>query len=78
MDTFDRVKRVLMDNLDQPESKITKDASIENDLGADSLEVVEVVMALETEFDIEIPAEDAESIKTVGQIVDYIDKKAAQ
>ncbi|MDE2126597.1 MAG: acyl carrier protein [Armatimonadetes bacterium] len=78
MDTFDRVKRVLMDNLDQPESKITREASIENDLGADSLEVVEVVMALETEFDVEIPAEDAESIKTVGQIVDYIDKKAAQ
>lgn len=76
MDTFDRVKKVLVEQLDVSEDEVTPPASIVDDLGADSLDVVEIVMGLEEEFDIEIPDEDAEKITTVKQIIDYVEEKA--
>jgi acyl carrier protein len=76
MTTFERVRKILVDQLgDISEAEVTPTASIVDDLGADSLDVVEIVMALEEEFEVEIPDEDAEQIKTVQQIVDYIDEK---
>ena len=76
MTTFERVRKILVDQLgDISEDEVTATASIVDDLGADSLDVVEIVMALEEEFEIEIPDEDAEKIKTVQQIVDYIEEK---
>jgi acyl carrier protein len=75
--TFDRVKKILMEKLpDASEEKITPDAIITDDLGADSLDVVEIVMEIEEEFGIEVPDEDAEKMRTVQQIVDYIDGKS--
>ena len=76
MTTFERVRKILVDQLgDISEDEVTPEASIVDDLGADSLDVVEIVMALEEEFEIEIPDEDAEKIKKVQQIVDYIEEK---
>ncbi len=75
--TFDRVKKVVVKQLEVSEDQITETASFVDDLGADSLDVVELVMGLEEEFDIEIPDEDAEKIATVGNAVDYIDSKTA-
>ncbi|QQE76080.1 acyl carrier protein [Brevibacillus composti] len=72
-DTFDRVKKIIVDRLGVDESKITLEASFKEDLGADSLDVVELVMELEDEFDLEISDEDAEKITTVGEVVSYID-----
>ncbi|MEG3436375.1 acyl carrier protein [Pannus brasiliensis CCIBt3594] len=72
---FDRVKKVVVDGLEVPEEKVVESASFANDLQADSLDVVELVMALEEEFDIEIPDEDAEKIDTVGSAVAYIADK---
>ena len=76
MATFDRVKKVVAEQLQVDPEQITPEASFIEDLGADSLDVVELVMALEEEFDIEIPDEDAEKLGTVGSAVDYIDNKA--
>jgi acyl carrier protein len=67
---------VLVDQLDVSEDQVTPDASIIDDLGADSLDVVEIIMGLEEEFDIEIPDEEAEKLTTVHKIVDYVDSKA--
>ena len=78
MSTFERVKKVLVDQLgleDDPE-KVTMEASIVDDLGADSLDVVEIIMGLEEEFELNIPDEDAEKLPTVGGIVSYIDEKS--
>lgn len=75
MSTFDQVKKVVVEQLDVAEDEVTPNASFVDDLGADSLDVVELVMGLEEEFDIEIPDEDAEKITTVQQAVDYIDEK---
>jgi acyl carrier protein len=72
-DTFERVKKIIVDRLGVDESKITLEASFKEDLGADSLDVVELVMELEDEFDMEISDEDAEKISTVGEVVAYID-----
>ena len=69
---FDRVKKVVMDQLSVEEGQIKPDASFTGDLGADSLDTVELVMALEEEFGTEIPDEDAEKIQTIQQAVDYI------
>lgn len=77
MDTFERVKDIIVDQLDIDESLVTMDASFINDLEADSLDVVELMMALEEEFDMEIPDEDAEKISTVKDAVDYINEKSA-
>lgn len=69
---FAKVKEVIVDQLSVEEDDVTADASFFDDLGADSLDIVELVMALEDQFGISIPDEDAESIKTVGDAVDYI------
>ncbi len=75
--TYDRVKKVLIEQLDVSDDEVTPAASLVDDLGADSLDVVEIIMGLEEEFDVEIPDEDAEkSISTVQGIVDYVDAKA--
>tara|TARA_B100000945_G_scaffold85391_1_gene66274 strand:+ start:2134 stop:2367 length:234 start_codon:yes stop_codon:yes gene_type:complete len=74
MSTFDKVKEVIIDKLGVEESSIISDAHFVNDLGADSLDTVELIMEFEEEFGIEIPDEDAENITTVGSAVDYIDK----
>jgi acyl carrier protein len=73
--TFDRVKKVVVDQLDVNEDEVTPTASFVDDLGADSLDQVELIMAFEEEFDIEIPDEDAEKIASVGDAVNYIDEK---
>ena len=74
MSTFDKVKEVVIDKLGVEDDKIVSDASFVDDLGADSLDTVELIMQLEEEFGIEIPDEDAENITTVQAAVDYIDK----
>lgn len=71
---FDKVKEIIVDQLDVEADQVTAEASFIEDLGADSLDTVELVMALEENFDIEIPDEDAEKIKTVRSAVEYIDK----
>tara|TARA_Y100000310_G_scaffold290606_1_gene317939 strand:- start:15 stop:245 length:231 start_codon:yes stop_codon:yes gene_type:complete len=76
MSSYDRVKEVVMEKLGVEESLITKEASFVDDLGADSLDTVELVMQLEEEFGIEIPDEDAESLTTVQNVVEYIDSNA--
>ena len=73
---FEKVKKILMDQLDVEEEKVTADASITEDLGADSLDFVDLVMSLEEEFDVEIPDDQVENIKTVGDIVKYIEDNA--
>ena len=72
-DVLDRVKKIVIDRLGVEESEATLDASFKDDLGADSLDVVELVMELEDEFDLEISDEDAEKITTVGEVVKYIE-----
>ena len=72
MSNEDRVKKVIMEHLGVKEDQITEDASFVDDLGADSLDTVELVMALEEEFDCEIPDEEAEKITTVGQANAYV------
>lgn len=74
---FDKVKKIVADQLSVDPSEVTPEASFANDLGADSLDTVELVMALEEEFDIEIPDEAAEGIATVQAAVDYIQDKVA-
>lgn len=76
MDEFERVKSVIVDQLGTDESAVTMEASFVDDLGADSLDIVELIMGLETEFDIEIPDEQAEKISTVGDAVNYIKENA--
>ena len=75
MSTFDKVKEVIVDKLGAEEDKITMEASFVDDLGADSLDTVELIMELEEEFGIEIPDEDAEKMTTVGAAVEYIQTK---
>jgi len=81
MSTFEKVKKLVVEKLGVDESKVTEKAAFVNDLGADSLDVVEFVMAVEQEFDITIPDEEAAKLATVGDAVKYIDahaKKAAK
>ena len=75
MSTFDKVKDVIMDKLGVEDSKIKMEASFVDDLGADSLDTVELIMEFEEEFGIEIPDDDAVKMTTVGAAVDYIDGK---
>ena len=75
--TFDKVKKIIVEQLGVDESEATPEASITDDLGADSLDQVELVMAFETEFNIDIPDEEAEKIKTVGDAVKRIDETTA-
>ncbi|GAB4285253.1 MAG: acyl carrier protein [Coriobacteriia bacterium] len=69
---FDKIKEVIVDQLNVDEDDVTLEASFIDDLGADSLDIVELVMALEESFGISIPDEEAENIKTVGDAVDYV------
>ena len=71
-DVADRVKKIVVEHLGVEEDKVVENASFIDDLGADSLDTVELVMALEEEFDCEIPDEDAEKITTVKQALDYV------
>ena len=71
--SFEKVKEILCDQLDIAEDEVTLDTNIVEDLGADSLDLVDFVMSLEDEFDKEIPDEDIENIKTVGDVVSYIE-----
>lgn len=77
MDVFEEVKKILCDQLDLEEEQVTEEAEVIEDLGADSLDIVDLVMTLEEEFDTEIPDEDIENLKTVGDIVKYIEDHAA-
>lgn len=72
---LDKIKSIVVDQLGVDESQVTEDASFVDDLGADSLDTVELIMAFEEEFDIEIPDEDAQKIKTVKDVIEYIESK---
>ncbi len=71
-EVFDKVKEIIVEQLGAAESAVTLDASFIDDLGADSLDIVELIMSLEEEFDMEIPDSDAEKIVTVNDVVEYI------
>ncbi len=73
MSVEERVTRIVIDQLGVEENQVTREAKFVDDLGADSLDTVELVMALEEEFKLEIPDEEAEKITTVGQAVEYIE-----
>ena len=74
-DITDRVKKIVVEHLNVDEGKVSDDASFIDDLGADSLDTVELVMAFEEEFDIEIPDDAAETIQTFGDAVKFINEK---
>ena len=74
MSTFDKIKEVIIDKLGVDEAAIKEEAHFVNDLGADSLDTVELIMEFEEEFSIEIPDEDAENITTVSSAIKYIDE----
>lgn len=69
----EKVKQIIVDKLGVDEAEVTSEASFQNDLGADSLDTVELIMEFEKEFDISIPDEQAENIQTVGQAVTYLE-----
>ena len=69
---FEKVKAIIVEQLQVNEDAVTQEASFIDDLGADSLDLVELIMALEEEFDLEIPDSDAEKVVTVGDVVEYI------
>jgi len=75
VDIADRVKELVVEQLGVEAEEVTEGASFVDDLGADSLDIVELVMAFEEEFDLEIPDEDAEKIQTVGHAIEYIKSK---
>lgn len=70
---FEKVRAILCEQLDVDEDKVTMDAIVTDDLGADSLDVVDLIMSLEDEFDVEIPDTEVENFKTVGDIVRYVE-----
>lgn len=70
---FDKVKEIIQEKLDVDEDKITENATIQEDLGADSLDIIDLINEFEEQLDIEIPEEAAQSLKTVGDIVKYIE-----
>lgn len=75
MSTFDKVKNIVVEQLGASEADVQIDSTFIDDLGADSLDIVELIMAFEEEFEIEIPDDAAEKIKTVRDAVDYIEKQ---
>ena len=75
---FDKIKDIIVEQLDVDDDAVTMEASITEDLGADSLDVVDLVMSIEESFDVEIPDEEVENIKTVGDIVKYIENKVEE
>lgn len=76
-DVESKVKSIIVDKLGVDESEVVRDANFTNDLGADSLDTVELIMEFEKEFDISIPDEDAENIATVGNAIDYLEEKVS-
>ena len=74
-DVASRVHKIIIDKLGVDEADVTRDANFTNDLGADSLDTVELIMEFEKEFEISIPDEQAENIQTVGQAIDYLEKE---
>jgi acyl carrier protein len=78
MDVEAKVKEIIIDKLGVEDSQITPEASFTNDLGADSLDIVELVMGFESEFDISIPDEDAEKIGTVGDAIKFLKEKISE
>ncbi len=75
-EVFERVKEVLVEQLGVDENEVTEEASFQEDLDADSLDLVELIMELEDQFNIKISDEDAQKIQTVGQAVDYVSKQS--
>ena len=73
---FDKIKKILVDQLDVEEDAVTMEASITDDLGADSLDIADIVMSIEEEFDMEVPDDQMQNIKVVGDIVKYIEENA--
>ena len=71
--TIDKIKQILADTLDVAEDELSADTNIATDLGADSLDVVEVLMSIEDEFKVEIPDEEIENIRTIGELAAYIE-----
>jgi acyl carrier protein len=76
-DVESKVKSIIVDKLGVDEAEVKRDANFTNDLGADSLDTVELIMEFEKEFDISIPDEDAEDIATVGNAIDYLEGKVS-
>lgn len=76
-ETFNKIKDIIVDSLSCDADDVTLDASLTDDLDADSLDAVELIMAVEDEFDIEVPDEDAQNMKTVKDIVDYVESHKA-
>ena len=75
---LEQIKKMVADNLGVEESKITENASFKDDLGADSLDLFELVMALEDEYSVEIPAEDLQNLATVGDVMNYLKEKGVE
>lgn len=75
-EVFDKLKELVVDQLGVEEDEVTMEASMQDDLGADSLDLVDLVMSVEEEFGVKVADEDLENIKTVGDIVNYIEDRA--
>lgn len=75
---FEKIKEIIANQLNVEESEITESASFKDDLGADSLDLFELVMALEEEFDVEIPSEDLNNIATVEDVINYLKEKGVE
>ena len=78
MSTLDTVKKVVVDQLSVDEKLVTPEARFTDDLGADSLDTVELVMALEEEYDVDIPSEDLTNLNTVGDVINYLKNKGVE
>lgn len=72
--TFEKVRKIICDQFEVDEDSVTPDTSIENDLGADSLDLVDLAMSIEDEFDIEVPDEVTDKVKTVGDMVKFLEE----
>ena len=78
MTTFDKVKDIIVDSLSCDEEQVTLEASLKDDLDADSLDLFELVMALEEEYDVEIPSDDLAELNTVGDVINYLKDKGVE
>lgn len=72
---FEKVREIICDQLDLEDDQVTMDSTMTHELGADSLDILDLLASLEEEFEIDLPEEDVESLQTVGELVDYITKK---